>query len=118
MLEQDYDESMDLEKAINLAMGIYLKTLDTQTLKYDYSVSQIVKKISSAEKIEVSLIKRVNGTVQYTVMKPADVNKYCKKAEEEKVSQVFVDQSHRFYQKKKAEEEEKKRKEKAASSKK
>merc|ERR1712210_120968 len=90
MLEQDYDESMDLEKAINLAMGIYLKTLDTQTL--------------NAEKIEVSLIKRVNGTVQYTVMKPADVNKYCKKAEEEK--------------KKKAEEEEKKRKEKAASSKK
>jgi len=90
MLEQDYDESMDLEKAINLAMGIYLKTLDTQTL--------------NAEKIEVSLIKRVNGTVQYTVMKPADVNKYCKKAEEEK--------------KKKADEEEKKRKEKAASSKK
>jgi len=90
MLEQDYDESMDLEKAINLAMSIYLKTLDTQTL--------------NAEKIEVSLIKRVNGTVQYTVMKPADVNKYCKKAEEEK--------------KKKAEEEEKKRKEKAASSKK
>merc|ERR1719215_1804287 len=66
MLEQDYDESMDLEKAINLAMGIYLKTLDTQTL--------------NAEKIEVSLIKRVNGTVQYTVMKPADVNKYCKKS--------------------------------------
>merc|ERR1712037_755245 len=82
MLEQDYDESMDLEKAINLAMGIYLKTLDTQTL--------------NAEKIEVSLIKRVNGTVQYTVMKPADVNKYCKKAEEEK--------------KKKAEEEEKRKK--------
>ena len=42
MLEQDYDESMDLEKAINLAMGIYLKTLDTQTLKYVHSILQVV----------------------------------------------------------------------------
>lgn len=90
MLEQDYSEDVDLEKAISLAMGIFLKTLDTQTL--------------NAEKIEVSLIKEANGKVQYSVMTPANVNKHCKKAEDEK--------------KKKADEEEKKRKEKAASSKK
>lgn len=33
MLEQDYDENIDTEQAINLAMSIFLKTLDTQTLK-------------------------------------------------------------------------------------
>lgn len=33
MLEQDYSEDLDTEQAINLAMSIFLKTLDTQTLK-------------------------------------------------------------------------------------
>ena len=34
MLEQDYSEDLDTEQAINLAMSIFLKTLDTQTLKW------------------------------------------------------------------------------------
>ena len=33
MLEQDYTEDVNSEQAINLAMSIFLKTLDTQTLK-------------------------------------------------------------------------------------
>jgi len=90
MLEQDYNEDVDSEQAINLAMGIFLKTLDTQTL--------------NSEKIEVSVLNRVGGRVQYRVLQPAEVDRYCKKAEDEK--------------KKKAEEEEKSRKEKASSSKK
>jgi len=90
MLEQDYSEDLDTEQAINLAMSIFLKTLDTQTL--------------NSEKIEVSVVNRISGKVQYRVLQPAEVDRYCKKAEDEK--------------KKKAEEEEKKRKEKASSSKK
>ena len=33
MLEQDYKEEFDIEEALNLAMTILSKTLDTQTLK-------------------------------------------------------------------------------------
>ena len=33
MLEQDYKEDCDTEEALNLAMTILSKTLDTQTLK-------------------------------------------------------------------------------------
>ena len=33
MLEQDYKEEMNTEEALNLAMTILSKTLDTQTLK-------------------------------------------------------------------------------------
>jgi len=88
MLEQDYKEEFDTEEALNLAMTILSKTLDTQTL--------------NSEKIEVSLVQKVDGKVQYKIMKAADVDRYCAKAEAAK--------------KKKAEEEEKKRKEKAAAS--
>jgi len=88
MLEQDYKENCDTDEALNLAMTILSKTLDTQTL--------------NSEKIEVSLVQKINGKVQYKVMKAADVDRYCAKAEAAK--------------KKKAEEEEKKRKQKAAAS--
>lgn len=90
MLEQDYNEDCNTDQAINLAMTIFLKTLDTQTL--------------NSEKIEVSLLSKVDGKVQYRVLAPSVVDEYCKKAETEK--------------KAKAEEDEKKRKEKASSSKK
>ena len=33
MLEQDYKENCDTDEALNLAMTILSKTLDTQTLK-------------------------------------------------------------------------------------
>ena len=39
----------------------------------------------SSEKIEVSLVQKVEGGVQYKVMKAADVDKYCAKAEAAKV---------------------------------
>jgi len=87
MLEQDFKEDFDIEQALNMAMTILSKTLDTQTL--------------NSEKIEVSLVQKVNGSVQYKIMKAADVDKYCALAESAK--------------KRKAEEDEKKRKEKAAA---
>ena len=40
----------------------------------------------SSEKIEVSLVQKINGKVQYKVMKAADVDRYCAKAEAAKVS--------------------------------
>merc|ERR1712176_1618383 len=70
MLEQDYSEDLDTEQAINLAMSIFLKTLDTQTL--------------NSEKIEVSVVNRISGKVQYRVLQPNEVDRYCKKAEDEK----------------------------------
>lgn len=88
MLEQDYDADIDTKGAINLAMKILSKTLDAQTL--------------SSEKIEVAVVQRENGKVQYKVLPAKDVDFYCKIAADEK--------------KKKMEEEEKKKK--AASAKK
>ena len=43
------------------------------------------KIIFSSEKIEVSLVQKVDGKVQYKIMKAADVDRYCAKAEAAKV---------------------------------
>lgn len=40
----------------------------------------------SSEKIEVSVVNRISGKVQYRVLQPNEVDRYCKKAEDEKVS--------------------------------
>ena len=45
----------------------------------------IYKTIFSSEKIEVSLVQKVDGKVQYQIMKAADVDRYCAKAEAAKV---------------------------------
>ena len=45
----------------------------------------ICKIIFSSEKIEVSLVQKVDGKVQYKIMKAADVDRYCAKAEAAKV---------------------------------
>lgn len=45
----------------------------------------VVKGLFSHEKIEVSVVNRVGGRVQYRVLQPAEVDRYCKKAEDEKV---------------------------------
>ena len=46
---------------------------------------RIRKIIFSSEKIEVSLVQKVDGKVQYKIMKAADVDRYCAKAEAAKV---------------------------------
>ena len=52
---------------------------------------QIHKTIFSSEKIEVSLVQKVDGKVQYQIMKAADVDRYCAKAEAAKVCILHVD---------------------------
>ena len=48
-------------------------------------MQKIHKTFLSSEKIEVSLVQKVDGKVQYQIMKAADVDRYCAKAEAAKV---------------------------------